>query len=204
MLYLANSFLFSQEIESAPNLNQNAFLREEAFDNKFSVKDTIELFLEDTSFYIMIDYDQLINEFRNQKDVYKYFSSSLGLQFQFRDSLQDGFYCLYNLTREKAKKIKNKEEFVLASGEFKNKMRKGAFTFYYIPDNPKWTKAEKTIYFKDDVVHGVVIEKENDRIAYLGEYKMGVMHGFFYYYNNGVPVIVLYEDGVVIKSSEFW
>jgi hypothetical protein len=202
LLLLETSFLYSQEFDTNKRLKQDSFHREGiSFVNNMP-KDTVFLYLNDTLFFLKNNYeDENIAYFQ----LYSKFTNGNFIpQFILRENLPDGFYCLYNLTREKAKKTKNKETFVVASGEFKDGMKQGPFNFFYTPENPKWTHVYNTIYFQNDTVHGVVIERENDRISYLGEYNMGIMHGFFYYYNNGAPVIILYEDGVAIKSSEFW
>ena len=118
--------------------------------------------------------------------------------------MPNGFYCLYSLKKKQTKKTKNIDEYIVASGEYKNGMKQGAFYFKFIPENPKWVSSDKVIYFKDDVVNGAVIERERGNIMFLGEYQMGIKHGFFYYYNGGAPSIVLYENGVKVKDSIFW
>jgi len=178
------------------------FLRQKINNTNDTPKDTIKLFLSDTSYY-RTNRDVLY-EYNNKIDYLKYFNSGIGLDFVLRDSLPDGYYCLYGLKKKQAKKVKNIDEYIVASGEYKNGMKQGVFYFKFIPANPKWVSADKVIYFKDDVANGAVIERERGNIMFLGEYQMGIKHGFFYYYNGGAPSIVLYENGVKVKDSIFW
>lgn len=202
ILILITSNLYCQTDTVSKIKNPEYFYRQKInVDTVFS-RDTIKLFLDDTSYYNMER--DLLYEFNNKIGYLKYFNSSIGLNFVLKDSLQDGFYCLYNLTKKQAKKMKTKDKNIVVSGEFKNKMKQGAFCFYFIQETSKCIKANKVIYFKDDIVHGAVIERENDKIMFLGEYQMGVKHGFFYYYNGGAPAIVLYENGKQVKYSNFW
>ncbi len=177
------------------------FLRQKINKTNDTPKDTIKLFLEDTSYYISLDDE---NYFEKIKAYSSYLNSGYVPSYLLSEKLPDGYYCLYNITKKQAKKIKNIEEYIVTSGEFKNGMKQGAFFFRFIPDNPKCSKAEIIIYFKDDLVNGAVIEREKNSIMFLGEYQMGIKHGFFYYYNSGAPLIVLYENGVKVKESIFW
>jgi len=177
------------------------FLIQKINNTNYTPKDTIKLFLDDTSYYISIDDE---NYFEKFKIYLNYLCNGYVPSYLFSEKLPDGYYCLYNITKKQAKKIKNIEEYIVSSGEFKNGMKQGAFFFRFIPDKPKSYKAEIIIYFKDDLVNGAVIERENDKIMCLGEYKMGIKHGFFYFYNGGAPSIVLYENGVKVKESIFW
>lgn len=177
------------------------FLRQKINKTNDTPKDTIKLFLEDTSYYISLDDENYFDKF---KIYLNYLNNVYVPSYLLSEKLPDGYYCLYNITKKQAKKIKNIEEYIVTSGEFKNGMKQGAFFFRFIPDNPKCSKAEIIIYFKDDLVNGAVIERENDKIMCLGEYKMGIKHGFFYFYNGGSPSIVLFENGVKVKDSIFW
>jgi|GEM_PF-2394053 hypothetical protein len=177
------------------------FLRQKINNANDTPKDTIKLFLDDTSCYISLDDKNYFDKFKIYSN---YLNNGYVPSYLLSEKLPDGYYCLYNITKKQAKKIKNIEEYIVSSGEFKNGMKESAFYFRFIPDNPKWSKAEIIIYFKDDLVNGAVIERENDKIMCLGEYKMGIKHGFFYFYNGGSPSIVLFENGVKVKDSIFW
>jgi len=200
LLLLMSSNLYCQ-IDSLRNITEYGFYDKQRIHyDTIALKDTIKLFLEDTSFY-------LINKnilYQNEIEYLNYFNSSIGLDYVLKDSLPDGFYCLYNLTKKQARRIHEKNNYIVASGEFKNKMKQGPFCFYFMPENSKWASAKKVIYFEDDIINGPIIEFERDNIMYLGEYKMGVKNGFFYFYNGGAPAIILYENGVKVKDSYFW
>jgi hypothetical protein len=164
-------------------------------------KDTIILYLEDTSFYIQKNIRQLISDHINKIGYFNFLSSTDGLGFELKDSLSDGFYCLYNITKKQAQKVKNKENHFVASGEFKGGMKQGAFTFYNLSE---WSESFKILYFKNDTVHGQVKEILNGKIIYLAEYNMGIKNGFFY---NAIistnPQIILYKDGEIVREVEF-
>lgn len=192
---------YCQEDTVMNNSGYEQFYRQRIFESNNVPKDTINIFLDDTSYYLT--YDDILYQFVNKTGYLKYFNTGIGLGFVLKDSLPDGYYCLYNLTKKQAKKIDKKEKYIVACGEFKNRMKQGAFCFYFIPENPKRATAYKIIYFKDDVVNGAVIERVNDRIMFLGEYQMGVKHGFFYYYNGGAPSIILFKNGEKVKYSDF-
>lgn len=177
------------------------FLRQKINNTNDAPKDTIKLFLDNTSYYISLDDENYLEKF---KTFSSYIKNGYVPSFLLSEHLPDGYYCIYNITKKQAKKIKNINKYIVTSGEIKNGKKQGAFYFRFIPDNPKRSEAEIIIYFKDDVVHGAVIERERDRIMVLGEYQMGIKHGFFYYYNRGVPSIFLYENGIKIKDSFFW
>lgn len=189
--------------EDTTNIKKNNvhFLRQKINNSDDAPKDTIKLFLDDTSYYISLDNG---NYFETIKKYSNYLNSGHVPGFLLAENLPDGYYCIYNISKKKAKKVKNINEHIVTSGEIKNGMKHGAFYFRFIPDNPKRSKAEIIIYFKDDFVNGVVIERVNDNIMNLSEYKMGIKHGFFYYGYGGDPSIVLYEDGVIVKGSSFW
>jgi hypothetical protein len=170
-------------------------------------KDTIKLYLEDTSYYIQKDIWQLMNEQKNNTGYFAHFSDTYGLEFQFKNKLPDGFYCLYNITKKQSLKIKNYKNYFVASGEFKNGMKQGAFIFFVHQEYP--TKKEpfknqkeafKRIYFKNDTVHGKVIETIEGKVIHFGEYNLGVKDGFFYELDN---IIILYKDGLVVKKTSF-
>ena len=199
---LISSNLYCQVDTVNQTKNPEYFYRQKITVDSVSPRDTIKLFLDDTSYYLANR--NILYEFNNKIGYLKYFNSGIGLDFVLKDSLPDGYYCLYNFIKKQAKKMNEKEKYIVASGEFKNRMKQGAFCFYFIPENPKWVTADKVIYFKDDVVHGAVIERERNNIMFLGEYQMGIKHGFFYFYNGGSPSIVLYENGVKIKDAIFW
>jgi hypothetical protein len=181
--------------------NNDQFLRQKTNNTNDIPKDTIKLFLDDNSYYISLDDE---NFFEKIKTYSSYLNSGHFPSYILSEHLPDGYYCLYSLKKKQAKKTKNIDEYIVASGEYKNGMKQGAFYFKFIPENSKWVSADKVIYFKDDVVNGAVIERERGNIMFLGEYQMGIKHGFFYYYNGGAPSIVLYENGVKVKDSTFW
>lgn len=170
-------------------------------------KDTIKLYLEDTSYYIKKDIQQLMYELNNGIGYFKYFTTTHGSEFEFKDKLSDGFYCLYNITRKQALKMKNYKKYFVASGEFKDGMKQGAFIFYVHQEYPtnkepfnNNIEAFKRIYYKNDTVHGKVIEVIDGKINHFGEYNMGLKDGFFY--DKGYKII-LYENGLIIKETFF-
>lgn len=192
---------YCQEDTTNVKKNNDQFLRQKINNTNDTPKDTIKLFLDDNSYYISLDDE---NYFEKIKAYSSYLNSGYVPSYLLSEHLHDGYYCIFNITKKQAKKIKNINEYIVTSGEIKNGMKQGAFYFRFIPDNPKRSKAEIIIYFKDDLVNGAVIERVNDKIMNLGEYKMGIKHGFFYYGYGGAPSIVLYENGVKIKDSVFW
>jgi hypothetical protein len=181
---------------------ENVYLRQPLRDDTiYCPKDTIKLYLDDTSYYSQKNIQQLIDDIGNATSYFKYFSSTDGLEFGLKDSLPDGFYCLYNITKKQAIKIKNHEKYFVVSGEFKNGMKQGAFIFYNFS---KWSESFKIAYFKDDAVHGQVKEILNGKIIYLVEYNMGLKDGLFYNAINSTnPIIILYMDGKVVREVYF-
>ena len=172
-----------------------------------SPKDTIKLYLDDTSCFIQKDIRQLMDDQSHKTSYFEFFSDTYGLEFQFKNKLPDGFYCLYNITKKQALKIKNYKNNFVASGEFKDGMKQGAFTFYVQQEYPtkeepykNQKEAYKRICFKNDTVHGKVIEALNGKVIHFGEYKMGLKDGFFYDFDNQ---IILYKDGLVVKKTFF-
>lgn len=202
ILLLISRNLYCQVDTVNQTKNPEYYYRQKITVDSVYPRDTIKLFLADTSYYHTNR--DILYEYNNKINYLKYFNSGIGLDFVLKDSLPDGYYCLYNLTKKQVKKIKNINKYIVASGEFKNGMKQGAFYFKFIPENPRWVSADKVIYFKDDVVNGAVIERERGNIMFLGEYKMGIKHGFFYYGYGGAPSIVLYENGIKVKDAIFW
>lgn len=192
---------YCQEDTTNTKTVNNPFLRQKINYTNDIPKDTIKIFLDDNSYYISLDdekYYEIIKTYSS------YLNSGYAPIFLLSENLPDGYYCIYNITKKEAKKIKNIYEYLVISGEIKNGMKLGAFYFRINYDKPNYSKAEIIIYFKDDVVNGAVIERVNGNIMNLGEYKMGIKHGFFYYGYGGTPSIVLYENGVIIKDSFFY
>lgn len=191
---------YCQEDTKANNTNFEQSFRQNIFRDDFVQNDTIKVFLDDTIYYVSNHYDKyfdLIIQYSN------YLNSNYVPSFILIDNLPDGYYCIYNIKKNQTQLIENINEYIVTSGMLKDGKRQGRFYFQHITDNPNSPTRNCVIYFKDNVVHGSVIEIENDRVMYLGEYKMGVKHGFFYYYNRGEPTIVLFENGKEVNFSVF-
>jgi hypothetical protein len=201
LLILSLSINVSAQQDSIEELKRlNPYARERISEEKFYIpKDTIKLYLEDTLYYIK----------DNKLGTFKYFARlklsfyRYGLEFELRDSLPDGFYCLYDLTKKQAKKISDKEKHLVASGEFRNRMKQGIFRFKTEYEDPRFPIFYKEIIFTNDTVNGIVREAENERAIFVGEYKMGVKDGFFFHENGGYPVIFLYENGEKVRETFF-
>jgi hypothetical protein len=172
----------------------------------YTPKDTIKLFLDDTAYYIQKDYRQIDNEYRDRIGYAKYFFNTHCSGFELKDNLPDGYYCLYSITKKQAYKMENYKKYFVASGEFKNGMKQGEFVLYLRPEYPtkkepfnNWIESYKKISFKNDTVHGKVIEIIGGRFEHFGEYNMGVKDGFFC--EIGYKII-LYKDGEIVKETE--
>jgi hypothetical protein len=172
----------------------------------YTPKDTIKLFLDDTAYYIQKDYEQVVNEYKNKIGYAKYFINGHCSGFELKDNLPDGYYCLYSITKKQAYKMENYKKYFVASGEFKNGMKQGEFVLYLRPEYPtkkepfnNWIESYKKISFKNDTVHGKVIEIIGGKLRHFGEYNMGVKDGFFYYREEE---IILYKDGEIVKETE--
>ena len=184
--------------------------KNEIYRIRYSPQDTIKLFLDDKKYYIANSKSKLCKYFEENKN------NSYSLEFELRDSLPNGFYCLYNITKGQTDTIKNIEEYLVVSGEFKNGMKQDMFVFgrefvekqkkysieYYMNIH-SYSNEYREITFKNDTVHGRIKEVKNGKIIFLGEYNMGVKDGFFYYEGENNPAIFLYENGVKVKETYF-
>jgi hypothetical protein len=132
------------------------------------------------------------------KGISKFFTSKI--EYQLKDNLSDGFYCLYELTKKDAKKVNaiQKNNYLVASGQYKNHMKNGYFIFNDVGKN-LINPYTKIIYFKNDTVDGYVKEWERSYLVYQGKYKMGKRDGIFFFQNNGIPIIAVYKNGKEIK-----
>jgi len=202
LLFTIISNNYCQE-DSSKNNQKNQYVQIE-IPKAYSLPEVaIELYLEDTNYYMEKEIGTSFFEQDKKIGYFRYFTSTSVFEFMLKDSLPDGHYCLYNLTKKQAKKTKNKEDYIIASGKFKNGMKQGTFMFRKISENPCRTCEIKYIDFTNDTVDGIVKELENWIPIYLAEYKMGVKNGFCFYANSGVPVILLYKDGVIVKETTF-
>jgi hypothetical protein len=163
--------------------------------------DTVEIYLEDTSYYQHYTFSESSNEILFPTDttsIYRFMSSS-GIRFFLKDSLDDAFYRIYNLSKNELP-LDNKSEYIVLTGVIKNKKREGIFMYKSEDDL-------KIITFKAGVVHGKVVEYINDRIMYAGEYKNGKKHGYFFFQERvGRPQYIqisYYENGERLHFETF-
>lgn len=163
--------------------------------------DTVEIYIEDTSYYQYYSTFESFKEILFLTDttsIYRFMSSS-GIRFFLKDSLDDAFYKVYNLSKNEVSP-NNKSEYIVLTGEIKNKKREGIFMY-------KNNNDLKIITFRDGVIHGKVIEYLNDRIMYSGEYKNGIKHGYFFFQEReGRPQYIqisYYENGERLHFETF-
>jgi len=171
----------------------------------------INIYLEDTLFFeqktslelIKLKHEILYGsgDIEALKYYIKYFNITSGIEFFLKDSLDDGCYCLYNLTKKQLKKIKEKEKYLVAKGCFENKMRQGKFIHSYGLDKFALGSIYKEISFVNDTVHGSIIEMYHGNLNCLEEYNMGIKDGFFFWKHRGSVVIRLYKQGAIIEEK---
>jgi hypothetical protein len=176
---------------------------------EYEKKDTIKLFLNDSNYYIQKDIGQIFQEFDNKVGYFAYFRSTTAMEFVLKDSLPDGFYCLYNLPSKSAKKEKALCKYLVVAGEYRNGLKQGRFIFQENVDLPEGYRSDKEIYFYkeisfiNDTVDGAIKEYDGDLLTYAAEYKMWKKNGFCYFWNNGSPAILLFEDGELVDQTQF-
>jgi len=163
-----------------------------------------DVYLEDTMYYEKKTFDQMIDDAKNNEGYMKYFNSvTAGLNYFLKDSLEDGCYYLYNLTKKQAKKVKEKDTHIIATGCYKGRLKQGKFMFSNGIDKLSLGSIYKEISFINDSVNGNVIEMTYGQINYLSEYKMGVKDGFSFIYKKGQTVMRYYEKGEIQKELRF-
>lgn len=163
-----------------------------------------DVYLEDTMYYEKKTFDQMIDEAKNNEGYMKYFNSvTAGLNCFLKDSLEDGCYYLYNLTRKQATKVKEKDSHIIASGCYKGGLKQGKFMFSNGIDKLSFGSIYKEISFINDSVNGNVIEMTYGQINYFSEYKMGVKAGFSFIYKKGQTVMRYFENGEINKELRF-
>lgn len=177
----------------------------------YAQEECINIHLEDTSFFeqktslelIKLKHEILYEDGdKNALKYYiKYFNVTSGIEFFLKDSLDDGCYCLYNLTKKQFKKTKDKEKYLVTSGCFKNKMRQGKFIHTNGLDKFALGSIYKEISFVNDTVHGSVIEMHYGYLDILEEYNMGIKDGFSFWKHRGSIVIKLYKQGELLEES---
>jgi|LSQX01.1.fsa_nt_gb hypothetical protein len=162
------------------------------------------VYLEDTAYYEKKTFDQMIGDAKKNEGYMKYFNSvTAGLDYFLKDSLEDGCYYLYNLTRKQANKVKEKDTHIIATGCYKGGLKQGKFIFSNGIDKQSLGSIYKEISFINDSVNGNVLEMINGQIIYLCEYKMDVKEGFSFIYKQGQTVMRYFEHGVIRKELEF-
>lgn len=199
-ILLIHNSLCSQNND--PMQNSSMLYVEKISQPYYTIEEPIDLYLDDTDYFVQKDIEQILYESQQRIGFFKYFISTYATEFELKDSLPDGFYCLYNLTRKQAEKIKDKDIYLVASGGFKNKMKQGYFSFYSLSED-NFKKVFKTIHFVNDTINGIVKELVSWEPIYLAEYKMGIKDGFSFYANNGNSLIILYKEGEIIKQTSF-
>jgi len=174
------------------------------FGSLFGQNKIYDVYLEDTMYYEKKTFDQMIDASKNNEGYIKYFNSvTAGLNYFLKDSLEDGCYCLYNLTRKQAKKVKEKDTHIIATGCYKCGLKQGKFMFSNGIDKLSLGSIYKEISFINDSVNGNVIEMTYGQLNYLSEYKMGVKDGFSFIYKKGQTVMRYFENGEIQKELRF-
>lgn len=167
----------------------------------------IDVFLDDTNYYVTRDY--LFVDYG--KYYMKYFMSTGALQYELRDSLPDGCYALFEVSRKEAEKMPKNvlNSHIVATGCFENKMKQGKFTFISSyrditikkAKNAPILKSEyKSIDFTNDTVNGDVQEYFGQALYHLAQYKMGRLDGYFIHASSIMTLIRLYKEGILIKE----
>lgn len=164
--------------------------------------DTVEVFLEDTGYYYYkgpleligyIDSLKQRNKNSNLGSVIFYFNSFGGCQYFFKDSLADGYYKIYDLSKKNKKKDKN--AYLVAEGLFINRLRQGAFKYQDVGGN-----ILKVVPFENDIVQGKVFEYFHQRIEYIVEYNQGIIDGFYFHRDRHSDTITInyYRKGKLV------
>ncbi len=184
--------------------NPNAYttIREKSIAELSKGQQVFELYIEDTIFFTYWKNDKINFDKKAQDDFLKYFDNSSWIYYMLKDSLPDGYYCLYLLPKKESAR-KKKERFLVAAGGFKNGIKNGVFIF---KDEEKYSRGVnlyKTINFVNGVVHGKVVDTCDGIIRFACDYNYGVRNGFYFIEKERVVTIRFYENGKIVKQTTF-
>lgn len=170
---------------------------------QFSYVDTFYLFLNDTDYYIEHN-----NLFANESYVFtNYFPECHAVEYELKDSLEDGYYILYDLKKDETKRG-NLYDYILCDGGYKNGVRHGTFHLYHrqydINEEFESITSSKSITFVNGVVDGIVKEKKGRYPIYLGHYEHGIPHGAFYFsLSTREAFIIIYDYGKIVRKYNY-
>lgn len=111
----------------------------------------------------------------------------------FKDTLPDGTYLLYNINR---KEVKKENQSILIKGSYKNHLRHGTFEYYNLYSKESNPKPFLILNYKFGELSGSCC-KNSAGEKEMSFYQSGVLHGFYYVYdkNENIKKISLYENG---------
>ena len=126
--------------------------------------------------------------------------------YNSKDSLEDGIYLFYNVSRKDSTSVKKK---VIYRAEYFNGLKHGVFESFYYSYNKKKKRQELIRYhicdYKDGEKDGIeeicyvsyyAFNSYLVSTNYYGEFKDGKKHGLFIHSYNGIIIYVeLYENG---------
>lgn len=163
---------------------------------------TIEIYLDDTIYFQKHSYLHEDSLFPT------YFTQAISSDYELKDGLQDGYYCLYNLHRGDSIPMVLKGAYLICSGGFKGGKKHGLFAFFdnvIFDDNRSWQcRTVQLITYCNGVVQGTVEEYTDGRPFHLAEYYNGVKNGYsLYSYTNGGVLIRLYNNNLIMYQVEY-
>ncbi len=194
-------------------------------------QDTIDLYLEDTAMYIKIalnfededSFGVIYADSIPEANYIKYMTAWTMERLILVDSLDDGYYRLYNISKKELKK-KDKDLFLVAKGCYKNKLKQGDFEF----STGKATRSSGKLIeeqfrgfidgeviqpfgdfyikmtFVNDTVNGLVIEARYAFTYAFQEYKMGIKDGFGFAFDHPrMGCILYYENDELLRQLEY-
>lgn len=170
------------------------------FNNKTIAQvDTTILYLEDTSYYYHMGPLEFLESMKKDSNSVRFYMNSTSVYYFLKDSLPNSYYQLYEL-HKKDSTIKNKKDFLVVEGRFKDSLREGLFKYR---DGGSDGTALKIVPFKKGIVDGKVLEISHDRINFITEYKNGIADGLYFYRKVGFPFIKVgyYKDGILLDMD---
>jgi antitoxin component YwqK of YwqJK toxin-antitoxin module len=126
--------------------------------------------------------------------------------FTFKERLPDGEYIYLGLSRNKFKRIKDYNRYIIQKGSYVDSLRHGKFIIYSENYRSKgdYKRVDAEINYSRGLLDGHVIHYYNHRPRCEGNYTLGLRDGFFYYYDWEKGVLwetLLYDKGELIAKS---